>query len=385
MHMAIRRRSFLPALVSGLAVFLFLGGARPARASGHLSMKNLDLGMQYTKTGPVGYFDLFNTGTDTVHLISVTIPPSDTNVFKFLRNYGAGWNVPPIRPNDTLFTPIGVFVNLQDTLQHTTTITVVSDADDSIATGTLTILGREVFLHTSMQDMTAHAFEFFSIPVVVTHFYDQIGTSYVQRYSCNLSYDPTLLTFDTSALTKGVDTQGVSSGFTFKLDSPYTPGQVLIHASGPTGGIHEVGDTVFKLAFQANQFLFVASTEIRTVFSGDSGFHYANFSSDSAIFTTLPCLYPVNAVHPATAEFIDNHPNPFNPSTRLRFRVDGTGFLLMELYDRLGRWMRTLVDGVVESGVHELTIDCSDLPSGPYFCRLSTPLNTDFHMITLSR
>lgn len=360
-----------------IALFLCHGGAH---AQGRLHLDSLDLGAKYIKTGPVGYFNVYNVGDVGVHIYSVKVPDADTGIFKVLFVPDSQFVIKPGK-----FTPVGIFMALVDTFPHTTIVTIVSDAVEGVDTGLVSVLGRDVHLHTTMPSATAHAFEFFSIPVTVDHFVDQIGTSYIQRYSCELTYNPEVLTLDTAALTVGRDTQGVSSGFTFKIDSPYTPGRVNIHASGPTGGIHMFGDTIFKLAFQANQFLFSEVTTLTTTFRGDSGFLYANFESDAATFTTLPCFYPSKVVQSVSAHLLGNHPNPFNPSTRVRFKMDAMGYVQIRLYDRLGRAVRTLVDGLVDRGEHEIMLQCDDLPSGPYFCRLSTPICSDERMITLSR
>ncbi|RJP74932.1 MAG: T9SS C-terminal target domain-containing protein [Candidatus Zixiibacteriota bacterium] len=64
------------------------------------------------------------------------------------------------------------------------------------------------------------------------------------------------------------------------------------------------------------------------------------------------------------------HPNPFNPSTSLRYDLSAPGRIRLQVYDISGRLVSTLVDGHKSAGSHEITFDASSLPSGIYFARL---------------
>jgi len=65
-----------------------------------------------------------------------------------------------------------------------------------------------------------------------------------------------------------------------------------------------------------------------------------------------------------------NYPNPFNASTALSYKLQATSHVSLRIYDTAGRLVETLVDGWRSAGVHELTFDASDLPSGMYVYRL---------------
>jgi hypothetical protein len=72
------------------------------------------------------------------------------------------------------------------------------------------------------------------------------------------------------------------------------------------------------------------------------------------------------------------HPNPFNPSTSLRFSLPCEAAVRLVLYDVLGRQVRVLVEGTYTAGSHEFMLDASGLPGGIYFCRLDA---ADFHAV----
>jgi hypothetical protein len=60
-------------------------------------------------------------------------------------------------------------------------------------------------------------------------------------------------------------------------------------------------------------------------------------------------------------------PNPFNPTTTLRFRVAAPQRVALVLYDALGRRVATLFEGYAEAGRYEtVRVDGTSLPSGSY-------------------
>ena len=68
---------------------------------------------------------------------------------------------------------------------------------------------------------------------------------------------------------------------------------------------------------------------------------------------------------------LNNYPNPFNPTTRISFKVPADMNVTLTLYDLLGREVAVLVDGFVRSGYHEVTLDGSPMASGTYIYRLT--------------
>lgn len=69
-----------------------------------------------------------------------------------------------------------------------------------------------------------------------------------------------------------------------------------------------------------------------------------------------------------------NSPNPFNPTTRITFRIPTLKpqtHVALKVYDVLGREVRTLVNEVLDSGFRSVEFDARDLPSGVYFYRLT--------------
>ena len=65
-----------------------------------------------------------------------------------------------------------------------------------------------------------------------------------------------------------------------------------------------------------------------------------------------------------------NYPNPFNPSTTIEFALPAAGYIAVKVYNLLGEELATLTSGNYPPGIHRLTWDASQLPSGVYIYRL---------------
>jgi hypothetical protein len=66
-----------------------------------------------------------------------------------------------------------------------------------------------------------------------------------------------------------------------------------------------------------------------------------------------------------------NFPNPFNPSTGIRFALKDRSPVRLSVFDITGREIETLVDGVREAGEYEVTFFPDNLSSGVYLYRLT--------------
>jgi hypothetical protein len=68
-----------------------------------------------------------------------------------------------------------------------------------------------------------------------------------------------------------------------------------------------------------------------------------------------------------------NFPNPFNPSTSIRYQLPRAGSIDLSVYDLLGRQIGTIDTGWKSAGVHAVTFSSRTLPSGVYYYVLHTP------------
>ena len=67
-----------------------------------------------------------------------------------------------------------------------------------------------------------------------------------------------------------------------------------------------------------------------------------------------------------------NYPNPFNPSTTIRYEIPKSSFVILSIFDLLGREITTLINQVQNAGYHEVTFNAANLSSGIYIYRIQT-------------
>ncbi len=71
-------------------------------------------------------------------------------------------------------------------------------------------------------------------------------------------------------------------------------------------------------------------------------------------------------------ELFQNHPNPFNPSTKISFALDRESEVNISIYNMLGQKVAELVNSKMNAGTHKVEFNASHLSSGFYIYRLVT-------------
>jgi C1A family cysteine protease len=89
--------------------------------------------------------------------------------------------------------------------------------------------------------------------------------------------------------------------------------------------------------------------------------------------TGLPETSPADV--PKSYALCQNHPNPFNAGTQIRYSIPRDGRVSLKIFNALGQEIRTLVDADQKASEHSAVWDGRDasgshVASGLYFCRL---------------
>jgi len=73
---------------------------------------------------------------------------------------------------------------------------------------------------------------------------------------------------------------------------------------------------------------------------------------------------------PHEFKLYQNFPNPFNPTTTIKYDLPGESFVVLSVFNTLGQEVSTPVNQKQKAGFYEVRLDGSMLPSGVYFYRL---------------
>ncbi len=104
------------------------------------------------------------------------------------------------------------------------------------------------------------------------------------------------------------------------------------------------------------------------------GFDY--YTKYWSIITTIKYTQTPTSVkqeiinHPKEYSLFQNHPNPFNPTTTIRYALPRESFVTLKIFNLLGQEVVTLVDEMKPMGEHQVQWQAGDLPSGVYLYRL---------------
>lgn len=73
---------------------------------------------------------------------------------------------------------------------------------------------------------------------------------------------------------------------------------------------------------------------------------------------------------PANLTLGQNYPNPFNPITTIRYGIPEDSYVILKVYDILGREVRTLVSAQQEAGNYIVEFNARNFSSGVYFYKI---------------
>ncbi len=95
----------------------------------------------------------------------------------------------------------------------------------------------------------------------------------------------------------------------------------------------------------------------------------------------------INYAAPKEYALSQNFPNPFNPTTMIRYDLPFDSRVSLKIYDILGNEVKTLVNGEQGAGYKEVRFDGSSLASGVYIYRLiaDNPANRKANFVSIKK
>jgi len=115
--------------------------------------------------------------------------------------------------------------------------------------------------------------------------------------------------------------------------------------------------------------------------TGDTTTLFAGVSGTAAVSTRGVYEYtwptpPVGIIKrnnniPGNFSLGQNFPNPFNPSTKIGFKIAKQEFVSLAVYDMLGRKIQELIEVSLQPGNYEVIFNAGTLTSGIYFYKIT--------------
>jgi hypothetical protein len=104
-----------------------------------------------------------------------------------------------------------------------------------------------------------------------------------------------------------------------------------------------------------------------------TGTSYIGFSTIK--YSQLLKILPITTKIPKEFTLYSNFPNPFNPSTKIKFTLPQKSFVKLKIYNSQGIEIETLLNEEVNQGVYEMVFNNEKISSGIYFYKLTAMNN----------
>ncbi len=118
--------------------------------------------------------------------------------------------------------------------------------------------------------------------------------------------------------------------------------------------------------------------------SGTSSGDFWNFAANKKIVVkNASSIKEVSNKIPDGFELKQNFPNPFNPSTKIRFALPANSNVILTVMDINGKVVAELYNGALKAGSYEYDFNAKNLSSGIYFYKLSADNYSEVRKMSL--
>lgn len=132
----------------------------------------------------------------------------------------------------------------------------------------------------------------------------------------------------------------------------------------PVGDLNWYPDA--KADYLANKDTYIAA--LRDSMTNSTN-NYIPGDSLSAFIThdMLTAVEQIDSGIPQDYYLSSNYPNPFNPTTNIKFSIPKSGMVILKVYNMLGQEVGTLINREMAAGSYKVDFNASKLSSGVYF------------------
>lgn len=155
------------------------------------------------------------------------------------------------------------------------------------------------------------------------------------------------------------------------MASPHVAGAIaLMYAAASSSFIQQCKNKPDSSALIVRQKLFqgvdiVQSLQNITVTGGR-----LNVYNSVMLMQSLTSSGNEQNITPALFRLYDNYPNPFNPSTTIKYDIAKAGLVTIKVYDEIGREVNTVVNKELQPGTYQSAWNASNVSSGIYYCKI---------------
>ncbi len=185
----------------------------------------------------------------------------------------------------------------------------------------------------------------------------------------------------------GGDTVRIAASIGVPASIPSGTYDVLLHFPDPTERLYGRPEYSIRLANagvweSGTGFNHVLHTVIVEDELSDEGY---GPGLEFRLFGTATSVGGDGVLIPESNRLLGNYPNPFNPVTTIRYRLEAEENVKLKIYNSLGQKIRVLVDELQSAGMYDISFNAQGLASGIYYCRLSTKGFTESRSMMLLR
>ena len=148
------------------------------------------------------------------------------------------------------------------------------------------------------------------------------------------------------------------------------PNGVSLYDGSQYSWIHEIIDITDYLSHQ-----FMLRFSLSSDLAGNlDGWYIDNVKI--SVYAAVAIAVEEEAIQPIVFNLEQNYPNPFNPTTTIKYSIPKQSYVMLKMFDILGREVATLVNEEKPAGTYEVSWEAKNLASGVYFYKIITGIYT---------